>query len=193
MVNYIWAFFILTGIIYSIITNNIEFLNKEILESSTSSLNLVLKIMPIMALWLGLMQIAKSSGLINKFTKLIRPILKKIFPEIPNNHESLNYISSNIVANLLGLGNAATPFGLKAMKSLQEINKKDEASKSMITFLIINTCGITLIPTTVISLRMMYNSKNPTIIIVYCILVSIISLSIALILNKKISKKLNDK
>ena len=189
MVNYIWAFFIITGIFYSIITNNMEILNKEILESTSSALNLILKIMPVMALWLGLMKIANTSGLINKFTKLIKPLLKKIFKEIPDNHESLNYISSNIIANLFGLGNAATPFGLKAMKSLQELNKKDEASKSMITFLIINTCGITLIPTTVISLRMSHNSNNPTIIIFYCILVSILSLSIALILNKLLNDK----
>lgn len=189
MVNYIWSFFIITGILYSIITNNLELINKEILESTTSALNLILKIMPIMALWLGLMKIVEKTGLIEIIKKLIMPLLKKIFPEIPKNHESFNYISSNIIANLLGLGNAATPFGLKTMKSLQELNKKDEASKSMTTFLIINTCGITLIPTTVISLRMMYKSNNPTIIIGYCILISTLSLTIALLINKVINDK----
>lgn len=184
MVNIIWSFLIITGILYSIITNKLELINKEILDSTTTSLNLILKIMPVMALWLGLMQVAKTSGLIDKFTKLIKPLLKCIFKEIPENHESLNYISANIVANLFGLGNAATPFGLKAMKSLQELNKKDEASNSMIKFLLINTCGITLIPTTVISLRMMHNSKNPTIIIGSCIIVSILSLTIALLINR---------
>ena len=112
---------------------------------------MIIKIFPVMALWLGLMNIAKNSGLLDKLSKKISPILKFLFPEIPKNHESLNYISSNIIANMFGLGNAATPFGLKAMKSLQKLNKnKDIASRSMITFLVINTSGVTIIPTTII-------------------------------------------
>lgn len=192
MVNYIWSFFLITGILYSIITGRVELLNKEILDSTSVSLNIILKIMPIMALWLGLMQIAIKSGLIKKFTKLIMPLLKKLFPEIPNNHESLDYISSNVIANMLGLGNAATPFGLKAMKSLQDLNNKKTASKSMITFLVLNTCGFTIIPTTVISLRIANKSNNPTIIISYCILVSFFSLFFALLINSFLARKYFD-
>lgn len=184
MVNKIWALFIIIGIIFSLLTGQIDKLNSTILNSGKNSLDMILKIFPVMALWLGIMNIAKKAGLLNKFSKLLYPIMHKIFPEIPRNHESFGFICSNIVANMFGLGNAATPFGLKAMQSLQEINnKKDTASRSMITFLVINTSGVTIIPTTVISLRMMYNSSNPTEIVLACIITTIISLICALIID----------
>ncbi len=185
MVNKIWGFFIIVGIIFSILTGKTDIINTEILSSTKTSLDMVLKILPVMGLWLGIMNIASKSGLLAKFSKLISPILIKIFPDIPKNHESISYISSNIVANMFGLGNAATPFGLKAMKSLQELNpKKDEATRSMITFLVINTCGLTIIPTTVISLRMLYGSSNPTFILLPCIIVTFASLVIGLIVDR---------
>ena len=136
------------------------------------------------------MNIAKESGLLDKVSKLIYPLLHKIFPEIPKGHESLGYISSNIIANLFGLGNAATPFGLKAMKSLQSLNKnKEEASRSMITFLIINTCGLCIIPTTIISLRILYDSKDPSFIVIPCLIVSFISLVFGLIIDRLWSRR----
>lgn len=189
MVNKIWVFFIIIGIIFSLLTGQIDKLNNTILNSGKNSLDMILKIFPVMALWLGIMNIAKQAGLLNKFSKMLYPIMHKIFPEIPKNHESLGFICSNIVANVFGLGNAATPFGLKAMQSLQEINKKkDTASRSMITFLVINTSGVTIIPTTVISLRMMYNSANPTEIVLACIITTIISLICALIIDRIFAK-----
>ena len=185
MINKIWGFFIIIGSVFCLLTNKVDVLNNEILECTKSSLDMIIKIFPVMALWLGIMNIAKVSGLLGKFSKLLYPILKKLFPEIPKEHESLSLIASNIIANMFGLGNAATPFGLKAMKSLQELNpKKNEATRSMITFLVINTCGLTLIPTTVISLRMMYNSNNPTNIILPCIIVTFTSLFIGLIIDR---------
>ena len=136
------------------------------------------------------MNIAKESGLLDKVSKLIYPLLHKIFPEILKGHESLGYISSNIIANLFGLGNAATPFGLKAMKSLQSLNKnKEEASRSMITFLIINTCGLCIIPTTIISLRILYDSKDPSFIVIPCLIVSFISLVFGLIIDRLWSRR----
>ena len=185
MVNKIWAFLIIIGLLFSILTGNLDNINTEILSCTKTSLDMVIKILPVMALWLGIMNIAFKSNLLNKFSKFISPLLSKIFPEIPKNHEAFSYISSNIIANIFGLGNAATPFGIKAMKSLQELNpKKDEATRSMITFLVINTCGLTIIPTTVISLRMMYNSSNPTSIILPCIIVTFSSLIIGLIIDR---------
>lgn len=185
MVNKLWGFLIIIGLSYSILTGNLDNINTEILNSAKTSLDMIIKILPVMGLWLGIMNIASKSGLLAKFSKLISPILKNIFPEIPKNHEAFSYISSNIVANMFGLGNAATPFGLKAMKSLQDLNlNKDEASRSMITFLVINTCGLTLIPTTVISLRMMYGSSNPTFILVPCIIVTFSSLIIGLFIDR---------
>lgn len=190
MINKIWGFFIVIGVIFCLCTGKVEGLNKEILECTKSSLDMIIKIFPVMALWLGIMNIAKVSGLLDKFSKLLYPLLKKIFPEIPKDHESFSFIASNIVANMFGLGNAATPFGLKAMKSLQSINKKkDTASRSMITFLVLNTSGVTIIPTTIISLRMMYGSKNPTEIVVVCILATIISTVSGLLMDRFLARK----
>lgn len=185
MVNKVWGFLIIIGLVFSLISGNVDAINTEILESTKTALDMILKILPVMALWLGIMNIASKSGLLAKFSKLISPLLNKIFPEIPKGHESLGFISSNIVANMFGLGNAATPFGLKAMKSLQELNpKKDEATRSMITFLVMNTCGLTIIPTTVISLRMLYGSTNPTFILLPCIIATFLSLVIGLIADR---------
>ena len=171
MVNIIWAVFIICGIIYAIITNNVDVVNNTIMASSKTSLDMIIQIFPVLALWMGLMNIAEKSKLLDKFSSFISPILIKLFPEVPRGHKALSYIASNIIANVFGLGTAATPFGLKAMESLQKLNKKkDTASRSMITFLIINTSGVTLIPTTVISMRMMYKSTNPTSILLACII-----------------------
>lgn len=190
MINKIWGFFIIVGIVFCLITGKTDLLNREILECTKSSLDMIIKIFPVMALWLGIMNIAKISGLLSKFAKLLSPLLKKIFPEIPKDHESFSLIASNIVTNMFGLGNAATPFGLKAMKSLQSINKdKDVASRSMITFLVLNTSGVTIIPTTIISLRMMYGSKNPTEIVIACILATLCSTIGGLLMDRILARK----
>ena len=190
MVNKIWGFLIVIGVITCFFTSKVNILNTEILECTKTSLDMIFKIFPIMALWLGIMKIASVSGLLEKFSKLLSPILKKLFPEIPSNHESMQYISSNIVANMFGLGNAATPFGLKAMKSLQELNdKKDTASRSMITFLVLNTSGVTIIPTTIISLRMMYGSLNPTSIVMACILSTFLSTMFGLLIDRILANR----
>lgn len=185
MVNYIWGFFIIIGITFSMITSNTTIINNEIIKSANTSIETILNILPIMCLWLGLANIARTSGLLTIITKKIKPLLTKIFKDIPSNHESLDLISTNIVMNMLGLGNAATPFGLKAMESMQELNnKKDTATRSMITFLVINTSSITLIPTTVISMRILYKSTNPTSIILASIITTFISTIIALIIDR---------
>jgi len=185
MVNKIWGFFIVVGIIFCLFTNKVELLNIEILNSCKNAFEMALKIFPVMALWLGISKIAEESGLLNKLSLKLSSILKFIFPEIPKGHVSLSYISSNIIANMFGLGNAATPFGLKAMQSLQDINnKKDTASRSMITFLVLNTSGVTIIPTTIISLRMMYGSLNPTSILIPCIVITFISTIAGLVMDR---------
>ena len=185
MINKIWFSFIFVGITYGVISGNISAVNEEIITSAKKSLDIFINIFPVIVLWLGIMTIASDSGLLNKISNILYPILGKIFKDIPKNHESLGYISSNIAANILGLGSAATPFGLKAMKSLQELNdNKDTASHSMITFLLLNTSGLTLVPTTVISIRMLYKSINPTSIITSTILATLISTISAIILDK---------
>ncbi len=185
MVNKIWGFFIIVGTLFALCNGKIDVINEEILTSCKSALDLVIQLFPVIALWLGVMKIASSSGLLEKISYKISPVLRFIFPEIPKDHPALGYISSNIIANIFGLGNAATPFGLKAMESLQELNpKKEEASRSMITFLVLNTSGLTLIPTTIISMRMLYKSVSPTEIIVPCILATTISTIVGLLLDR---------
>ncbi len=190
MVNKIWSFFIITGLVYALLTGQIELINKIILESTSSSFELALQIFPVIALWLGIMNIASVAGLLKRISEIISPYLGKLFPGIPKGHEALSLIASNIVINMFGLGNAATPFGLKAMQSLQELNdNKEVASDSMVTFLIINTGGVTLIPTTVISMRMMYDSKSPTEIVMACIIATLISLVSGIIIDYIIRKR----
>ena len=185
MINYIWGSFFIIGIIYSFITGNTEGINNEILTSASSSVNMILQILPIMCLWLGIMQIASDSGLIKKLSRKITPLITKLFPDIPPEHEALTLISSNIIMNMLGLGNAATPFGLKAMKSMQSLNKeKDTATRSMITFLVINTASVTIIPPTVISFRIIAGSTNPTDIVLVSIITSFLSCIVGLILDR---------
>lgn len=187
MINIIWFIFIFIGISYGIVTGNVEKINGEILDSAKTSFDMIINMLPIITLWVGIMEIAKSSGLLDKLAKLLSPVLSFLFPEIPKNHESLEYISSNIIVNLFGLGNAATPFGIKAMKSLQELNsKKDTATRSMITFLVLNTSGLSIIPTTVISLRMMHKSINPTEIILPVFVATLITTIFALALDRTI-------
>ena len=167
MINYVWSLLIIIGIGYYLITGNVSALNGEILDSSRKAFDLILEISPIIVLWCGLMKIAENSGLLIKFANKLRPILRLLFPSVKKDSPALGYISSNIAANMLGLGSAATPFGLKAMQELQKENKnKDEASTAMITFLVLNTAGVTIIPTTVIALRTIYHSNNPTEIII---------------------------
>ena len=188
MINKIWASFIIIGILYSILTNNVELISTEIIKGAETTLNMITKIFPVMALWLGIMKIAEVSNLLKKISKILSPIMKKIFPEIPENHESISLITTNVVANLFGLGNASTPIGLKTMKSLQELNKnKKEASHSMITFLVLNTTGLTIIPTTILSLNM--NAKNPTEIILPCFLASSSATIGGLIIDRILQRK----
>jgi len=185
MINYIWAFFIIIGVLYGMFTGNVEKINNTLLNSGANAIEIVFKLIPLMCLWLGIMTIAKDSGLIDILAKKLNRVLKILFPEIPENHEALTYISSNIIMNMLGVGNAATPFGLKAMKEMQKLNKnKDIASRSMITFLVINTSSVTIIPTTIISFRILNNSLNPTGIVPLCIFTTVLSCLVGILLDR---------
>lgn len=184
MINYIWGVFIILGITYSIINKDPNLTN-NLLTSGKNSIDMILTILPLMCLWLGITKIADASSLLTLVSKKLSKVVRIIFPEIPKDHPAIGYISSNIVMNMLGLGNAATPFGIKAMEKLKELNKnKDVASRSMITFLVINTSSVTIIPTTVISLRLLHGSMDASEIIPVTILTTFISTFIALILDR---------
>lgn len=183
MINYIFGFFFIIGITYSFIKNiNIS---EVMLAASNTSIELIFSIIPVICLWMGIMNIARKSGFMDKMARFLTPGLKIIFPEIPKDSPCFSYIGTNIIMNMLGLGNAATPFGLKAIKEMQELNKeKDRATRSMITFLVLNTASVTIMPTTIISLRMMYGSLNPEKIIPYIIITSSLSCLVGLILDR---------
>lgn len=184
MINYIWGVFIIIGITYSIINKDPNLTN-NLLTSGKTSIDMILTILPLMCLWLGITKIAQASSLLTLVSKKLSKVVRIIFPEIPKDHPAIGYISSNIVMNMLGLGNAATPFGIKAMEKLKELNQnKDVASRSMITFLVINTSSVTIIPTTVISLRLLHGSMDASEIIPVTILTTFISTFIALILDR---------
>lgn len=190
MVNVIWAFLIFIAIAYSLLTGNVEVINNGILTHATSGFNMILEMMPLIVLWTGIMKIAEDSGLLNIFARLLNPVLRRLFPSLDPDNKALGYIASNVAANMLGLGSAATPFGLKAMDEMQKCNKdKTRASEAMITFLVLNTGGVTLIPTTVIALRMMHGSANPTDIIITSILATTVSSASGLILDYIIRRK----
>lgn len=166
MLNIIWPLFIVISFIYAFLSGNIERVSNGIFESLTDVVNLSLTFLGTMCLWNGIMEIAKKTTLIKKLTSLLKPLIKFLFPELTKNEKAKEEISMNIIANVLGLGNAATPLGLKAMKTMQKENKdKTTLSNSMAMFILINTASIQLIPTNVIAIRNSLNSTAPTQII----------------------------
>lgn len=166
MLNIVWPFFIIISFSFAILSGNFENLNSSIFEGANDAVTLSINLLGSLCLWSGIMQIASDSSLVKKLSKLLSPILNFLFPSLITNNKIKKEISMNIIANILGLGNAATPLGLKAMESMQKENpKKDKLSNPMMMFIVINTASIQLIPTTVIAIRNSLNSQNPTSII----------------------------
>ncbi|MEH7176730.1 nucleoside recognition domain-containing protein [Neobacillus vireti] len=185
MVNYIWVFMTIVGIIFAIINGTLEEVNKAIFDGAKEAVTLCIGLISILVFWLGMMRIAEESGLLKKLAKLFRPLVSRLFPEVPSNHPAMGYILSNMIANMFGLGNAATPLGIKAMEELKQLNGgKNSASRSMVTFLAINTASITIIPTTVIAIRMNYHSASPTEIVVPTLIATIISMLGAVMIDR---------
>ena len=166
MLNKIWPIFIIASFIYAVIFGNIDKLNSSIFSSTQETVTLCLTLLGTMSLWSGIMKIAEKTKIIKKLTRILNPLINFLFPELKTQEKIRNEIAMNMVANILGLGNAATPLGIKAMKSMQEINTdKKVLSNSMVTLIVLNTASIQLIPTTIIAIRMSLGSENPTNII----------------------------
>lgn len=163
MINKIWCFFIFIAIIFGFINGSYEEVNNSIFSSINSTIELIFTLFGSMCFWNGIMNIVKNTSLINKIKNILNPLIKFLFPDLSKESEAYKNISINMASNLIGLGNASTPAGLKAMKELQKENKnKKTLSKNMILFMLINTASIQLIPTTIISIRMSLGSKNPS-------------------------------
>lgn len=163
MLNYIWSGMIIIGFIVGFLNGRLDEVTKVILDSAKEAVDLAIALLGVLCLWTGIMEIAVRAGLIERIANFIRPVTKILYPGVPKNHPALASMVMNMVANFLGLGNAATPLGLKAMNELQKLNNnKDIATDDMCMFLIINTASIQLIPTTLIGLRVAVGSSNPT-------------------------------
>ncbi|MED4204263.1 nucleoside recognition domain-containing protein [Neobacillus mesonae] len=185
MVNYIWVGMTIIGIVFALINGTIEDVNKAVFDGAKEAVTICIGLISVLVFWLGMMRIAQESGLLEKLSKLFRPLVKMIFPEVPVNHPAMGYILSNMISNMFGLGNAATPLGIKAMEELKKLNGgKNSASRSMVTFLAINTASITIIPTTVIAIRMNYHSVSPTEIVVPTIITTLLSAIGAVLIDR---------
>lgn len=190
MLNIIWPAFIAISFIYALISGNIEQASNGIFESCESAVKLTLTFFGTICLWNGIMNIAKHTSLMQKLTKFLKPIIIFLFPELKNNEQAKEEISMNVVANLLGLGNAATPLGLKAMETMQKENKKtDTLSNSMIMFIVLNTASLQLIPTNVIAIRNSLGSTSPSNIIIQVWIATIIAAIVGITATKIFIKK----
>ena len=200
MLNYIWAFMILIGVVYAAVTGNMEAVTDAALGSAREAVSLCITMAGVMGLWMGLMRIAEKSGLIAGLASGIQPFLSFMFPRIPKKHESRKYIATNFIANILGLGWACTPAGLKAMEELAKLEEERgnpayvkggkeglrgrAASNEMCTFLILNTSSLQLIPVNMIVYRTQYGSANPAAVIAPAILATLFSTIIAIVYCK---------
>lgn len=171
MINYIWFFILLSGIVIGLATGRGELLSQSIIKAANSPVELIIGMVGLLCLWCGVMKIAEKSGLTDKLAALMNPILKRIFKSAGRDKSALGAIVMNLTANMMGLSNAATPFGIKAMEEMQRLNNdKDTASDDMALFLVLNAACIQLLPATVISLRAAAGSSNPGVIILPAIL-----------------------
>lgn len=193
MLNYLWGFMIVIGIVVGVFTGNISEVGITTINSAKEAITLCITMLGIMAFWTGIMQIARKSGLMDGLTKLLRPVIRILFPDLPKEHIINEYISANMIANILGLGWAATPMGLKAMDELRKLNdNRSVASCDMCTFLIINISSLQLIPVNIIAYRSQYGSVNPAEILGAAIITTIISTIIGAVFSivaRKVSRR----
>lgn len=185
MLNIIWFAMIFLAVIVGVIQGRIDQVVQAVTSSAKLGFEVALGLAGIMALWLGLMAIATESGLIKYFSKVLNPLMRPLFPDVPVNHPAMDSMSLNIAANILGLGNAATPFGIKAMQELQTLNKNTKvATDAMCAFLAINTSSVQIIPATAIAFLVANNSTNPNDVIFSSLMATTISTFVAIIAVK---------
>lgn len=194
MLNYLWGGMILIGVVYGAVTGKVEEVGNAALNSSKEAVELSITMLGVMALWTGIMKIAQASGLTGKLIKRMRPVLRFFFPDVPEDSKANEYIATNMIANILGLGGAATPFGLKAMDELQKLNvarggQKEVASRAMCTFLILNISSLQMIPVNIIAYRSQYGSVNPAKIVVPAMVTTLISTLVAAVFVKVMGRK----
>ncbi len=189
MINWIWLGLIVSGVIVAAFTGRMAEVTNAAFDAAKTAVTLSIGLIGIMALWLGLMKIAEEGGAVRFIARLLRPVMTRLFPDVPAEHPAMGSMLANIAANMLGLGNSATALGLKAMQDLQSLNKGSAtASNAMVTFLVINTTSVTVIPATVIALRASAGSMNPTSIIGTTIIATICSTVVGVISAKLLQR-----
>ena len=189
MINYVWGFLIIISVICAIVTGNREGVSSGLMNGAEKATKLLITLFGVIVFWSGIMKVAERSGLTGKLVKLLSPILKRIFPDVDESSNAFQAMALNISANLIGIGNAATPFGLRAMAELQKNKlKKDTATDSMVIFVVMNTASMQLIPATIGFLRDSYGSKEPFSIIPCVIICSFCALCVALLLAKGLNR-----
>ncbi|MBC8081115.1 MAG: nucleoside recognition protein [Gorillibacterium sp.] len=194
MVNFIWLFFIVAGFLVAALQGNIDSVTKAVFSGAETGVTVSLGLVSILTFWMGIMRIAEDGGLLKIISRFLRPVVRFLFPGVPANHPAVGYIMSNMSANLLGLGNAATPMGIRAMQELQKLNPdKDKASPAMCTLLALNTSSITLIPTTLIAIRMNFKSVSPADIIGTTLMATIVSTTAAILADRWYRKRTEKK
>jgi len=185
MLNKLWGFMILIGILFAAATGKIGEIGTAALDSSKEAVTLCITMLGIMSMWTGLMNIAKKAGIIDALTKALRPVLAFLFPGVPKEHKANEYMAANMISNVLGLGWAATPAGLRAMELLGELNGyRKTASNAMCTFLILNISSLQLIPVSIIAYRSQYGSAAPTAIVGPAIAATMVSTLAAIVYCK---------
>ncbi len=185
VIDFIWLLLFLGGIATAMLTGHMAQVSEAILNGAKNGVDLALALIAVMALWMGLMQVAQNAGLVQWLSKLLRPVGKWLYPSVPADSKAMGAILANMSANLLGIGNAATPLGLAAMKELQTLNpNKRRASDAMCTLLAVNTASITVIPTTVIAVRLQYGSHHPTDVVGTTIVATLLATGVAVILDR---------
>ncbi len=195
MLNYLWAAMIIIGIVYGSITGNIEVVGNAAIDSGKDAVSLCITMLGVVTMWTGIMKIATNCGIIAAASRKLSPFITFLFPRLPKNHIVRESITTNFIANIFGLGWAATPAGLKAMKELAALNDNGDnksykwASDEMCTFLVINISSLQLIPINIIAYRSQYGSVNPTGIIVPAIIATTISTAVGIIFCKIMSRK----
>ena len=189
MINYIWFAMIFFGIIFALFTGNADKITEAIVGGSNNTVNFVIELTGIMCFWCGVMKVAEKSGFTKILAKMLRPVLKVLFKDAAKDEKALGAIVMNLTANMMGLSNAATPFGIKAMEEMDRINKKSSiASNDMALFLVMNAACIQLVPTTIISIRAAAGSQNPGIIIIPAIISTGVALIVGIVCCKILQK-----
>jgi spore maturation protein A len=181
MLNVIWLILLVSGVAAAAYNGNIALVTQAALEASQNAVQVCFNLIGVMALWLGIMRIAEKAGLVQSLAHIMAPLFRRLYPDIPPDHPAMGAIIMNLSANMLGLGNAATPFGMKAMQEMQQLNHQSEtASDAMCTFLAMNTSCITLLPATIIGVRLSFHSADPTAVVGPCIFATACAMIVAL-------------